>query len=336
MGKYNQFIDGYAEETTFGTSIITAAGDTTYKWGAVSQESVHPSPVYNINYTSTGVNTKEVGAGLLWKSQGDRRGMYGLRMQNGILCWAAMGASSTAGADPYTHTITPTTDGTKLPSFTIQHERKGDATNEEYQFQGCKIDSLMLFYDDRPGSNFLLAKVEWMAANESDPGFALTNAPALPATANTASYSQITRTWDANGTPVTLDGLQTIEVHIINGLMPVFAHSYDGGAYTGDKVVEFVEAPRKQYLINMTLHQSTIERALWTELIGTGNTKDAVFKWTRSTNDYIQVTATDCQVKQHEIKTPLVGKTLIEQVVLEPRAMSIEVKDSIVGGRYGE
>ena len=69
----------------------------------------------------------------------------------------------------------------------------------------------------------------------------------------------------------------------------------------------------------------------------TEKTKDAVFKWTRSTNDYIMVKCSDCQVIQHEIKTPAKpGELLIEEVVLEPRAMSIEVKDSIVGGRYGE
>jgi hypothetical protein len=339
MGKYDQFVDGYAQETTFrdGTT-IDGVGDTAYLWGAVSQESVHPSPTTSINYPATGVNTKEVGAGLLWKSFFELRGMYGLRMQNGILCWAAMGVSSTAGTDPYTHTIGPTTDGSQLPSFVINHERKGDATDEEYQFLGCKIDSLMLYHDLSDKAGFLMAKVEWMAGEAQD-GIALTTTPALPATANTASYTQLTRTW--YDTPefagaISLEGLAEIEIHIINGLAPVRGHTWDAGTYTGRWVQEFLENPRKQYLVNMKLHQNTIERVLWDELIATDNTKNAIFKWTRSANDYIQVTCTDCQVIQHDIKTPPVGETLFEQVVLEPRALAIEVKDSIAGARYGE
>jgi hypothetical protein len=285
-------------------------------------------------YPATGVNTKEVGVGLLFKGVFELGGMYGLLMQNGILCWAAMGASSTAGADPYTHTITPTTDGTLLPSFVINHERQGSGTSEEYQFLGCKVDSLMLSHDST-NVDFLMAKVEWMAAKAQD-GIALTTAPALPATANTDPYVELTRTWDSAGTPVALDGLEKIDIVIANGLRPVYAHSWDAGTYTGRWPYQFLEANKKQYQIRMSLHQDTIERALWDELIATGNTKDATFKWTRSTNDYILVTASDCQVITHEIKTPPSGVHLLEEVVLEPRALSIEVKDSIVAARYGE
>lgn len=333
--SYTSFKDGYARETTFkdGTTIDDAA-DTAYLFGAVSQESVHPSPTTVMNYTSTGVNTKEVGVGLLWKGVFDLRGMYGLRMQNGILCEMVMGKSSTGAGPPYTHTITPTTDGALLKSFVINHEREGTATDEEYQFLGCKVDSLVLS-QDLQDANFLMAKVEWMAAKAQD-GIALTTPPALPATANTASYIELTRTWDSAGTPVSLDGLKSIEIVIANGLYPVYAHTYDGGVYTGRWPYEFGEAQRKQYRINLVLHQNTIERKLWDELIATGNTKDAVFTWTRSANDYIKVTASDCQVIQHDLKTPPVGDTLLEQVVLEPRALSIEVKDSIAGAAYGE
>jgi hypothetical protein len=337
MGKYDTFKDGYARETTFkdGTT-IDSVDDTAYLFGAVSQESIHPSPTTNILYTATGVNTKEVGAGLLWKGVFDLRGTYGLVMQNGILCEMAMGKSSTSGSDPYTHTITPTTDGSLLPSFVINHEREGDATDEEYQFLGCKIDVLKLFHDLSEPSG-LIAIVDWQAAKAQD-GIALTNAPALPATANTNPYSNtgLTRTWDTAGDNLAIDGLQSIEISIGNTLVPLYAHTYDGGTYTGRWPYQFLEGQRKMYRIVMTMHQNTIERKIWDALIATGNTQDCLFKWTRSTNDYIQVTATDCQVLQHELKTPRVGETLIEEVILEPRAMSIEVKDSIAGGLYGE
>jgi len=255
-------------------------------------------------------------------------------MQNGILCWMALGKSSTAGADPYTHTITPTTDGSRIPSFTINHEQKGTATNEEYQFQGCKVDSLTLIHDmtDTP---FLHAKVEWMAGKATD-GIALTNDPTLPATSNARAYVELERKWDTGGTPVNIDGLKRVEIHIINGLQPVFAHTWDTGTYTGMWVQEFLESNRKNYQIRMQLHPNTIERRMWDSLISTTTAITSTFKWIRGANDYILVTATG-PVVEHQLITPQTGEALIEEVVIEPYALSIEVKDSITGAtNYGE
>jgi hypothetical protein len=331
--SYTAFKDGYAKETDFGTSVITAAGATTYLWGAVSQESIHPSPRTTVSYRATGYNAKEVPVGNLWKNRFDLEGMTGLRMQNGILCWAAMGLSSTAGADPYTHTITPTTDGSQLPSFTVQHERSGTATDWAVQFEGVKVTSLTLVHDMK-NANFLMARVNWLARKAKDPGFVLTTDPALPATANAAPYVNLERKWDSAGTPVSIDGLQQIEISILNNLVPEFAHTWDTGTYTGRWAQSFIEATRKEYLIRMRYHPSTIEDDLWDELIATGNLKHATFKWIRGTNDYILVTAEDCQVIEHEIKTPPAPEGLLEEVVLEPRKLVITVEDSINGSPY--
>lgn len=333
--SYTQFKDGYAIESTFKSNSpqLDGAGDQAYILGVIDETSEHPSPTWTINKTATGVNVKEVAAGCIWKSQEDMRGVYYLIIQNGIPIWLAMGASSTAGAGPYTHTITPTTDGSLLPSITVQHEEKGDATNEEYQFTGVKVDSITLSQEIKEGGP-LLAQLEIMAASAADPGFAMTNDPILPPTANSASYRSLTRTWDYGGTPLSIDGLTKIEIVIANGLYPVNAHSWDTGVYTGDEPYEFGEANTKEYQINLTLHKNTIERAIWDELITKSNTKEVLFKWTRSTNDYIQVIATDCQVKSHPIHTPKPGETDLVTVVLVPRALSFEVKDSINGSPY--
>lgn len=339
MGVYTQFKDGYRKETTFkdGTTLDDAA-DVAYLLGAISQESEWPSPTYDVEFTNTGVNAKEVAATLLWKSQAHLRGMLGITMQNGIPCWLAMGKSTTAGVGPYTHTIVPYTDGTLLPSVVWQHEESGTATAEQYQFQGVKVDSLVLSHDmgaNRPG--VLMAKLEIMAGYAKDPAFALAVDPALPATANTGPYVQLTRTWDYGGAAISLDGLEKIDITIINGLEPLYAHSWNTGVYTGQWPYAIAEAPRKHYQIDFTMHKATIERTLWTELITASNTKEAYFKWTRSANDYIAVTATDCQVTVHEIKTPDVkDKTDRVAVRLIPRALSIVVVDSIAGAAYGE
>ncbi len=337
--SYNEWVDGYAVETTFkDNNTLIAAGNTAYSIGAISQESQWPSPEFTVQYSPTGVNAKEVAAGLAWKTQADLRGMLGITVQNGIPIWLAMGNSSTAGAGPYTHTITPYTDGTLLPSVVFQHEEKGTATAEEYQFQGVKIDSLMLSHDMSQGApNVLLAKIELMAAFAEDPGFALTNKPALPATATTAPYSSLTRTWDYGAGNTALNGLRSVELTIVNGLQAKYAHSYDTGVYTGQWPYTFVEAPRKYYHIRMMLAKTTIERALWTELITLANTKELYFKWTKSTNDYIAVTCTNCKVKKHTIVTPAGGdrQDLVE-VEIEPEALSFSVVDSIAGGAYGD
>jgi hypothetical protein len=231
------------------------------------------------------------------------------------------------------HTITPTTDGSVLPSFTINHEQRGSATNEEYQFAGCKVDSLVLSHD-LVDANFLMAKIEWMAMIAQD-GIALTNDPALPATANTASFIELERTFDTGGTPLSIDGLERIEISIINGLRPIYAHTYDTGVYTGMWPQEFIEAPRKQYLVTMQAHLNTIERAVWDKLIATDTAIVSTFKWIRAADDYIKVTVTG-PVVEHELVTPPTGERMVSQIVIEPYAMSIEVEDALAGSAYGE
>ncbi|MHC4645064.1 MAG: hypothetical protein ACYTBJ_06165 [Planctomycetota bacterium] len=330
--SYTENRDGYAIETTLadGTT-IDAAGDTALLLGKLATRNIWPTPEWEIIHSMVGVNAKEVADGLFYKTQPTRDGQLTLMMQNGIPCWLAMGADSTVDADPiFTHTITPTTDGSQLPSMVWQHEEKGSGTNEEFQFQGVKVDSLLM---SQEGTNPLMAKLEIKGTKEIDPGFALTNSPALPTGGNADPYMSLTRTWDVDGTPVSIDGLVKIEIAISNGLTPVFADSYDGGTYTGNNPWMFTEAPMKGYQINLTLHPDTIERKMFDELIGTTITKKATFKWTRSTNDYILVTATDCAVKKGE-KITEYGTLKLEDHMLVPRKISIEVKDGIAGSYY--
>ena len=338
--SYSEFKDGYAIEGSFkdGTT-LDSADDTAYLLGQLATENDWPDPVFEPFFTATGVNAKEVGAGLLSKGRATMDGMLSLMVQDGIVCWLGMGGHSVAGSDPYTHTIAPTVDGSLLPSIVLQHEEKGSGTNEEYQYQGVKVDSLMLSHDLKSSDlNFLMAKMEIKGAFAKDPAFALDTDPALPATANIDPFINLTRKWNttdpAAGTSIA--GLEKIEIVVANGLTPIYAHSYDTGVYTGQWPYMFLEAQRKAYRINLLMHPDTIERQLWDELLATGNTKDSVFKWTRSANDYITVTASDCQVVTVQKHTPEVGTLNLEQVVLVPRAVSIEAKDALAGGAYGE
>ena len=329
--SYTQFRTGYLKETTPGTSIITAVGDTTYKLGAISEKSNHPSPVAFTNYISTGYNVKEVGAGGMWKDYYVVMGTYGFIFQNGVPCWMAMGTSSTGAGPPYTHAIGPTTDGAAIPSFTINHEQKGSATDEEYQFMGCKVDSLAMTYD-MAGAPFLMGIMEVRGLKAQD-GIALTNDPVLPPTANTDAYVQLERKWNTGGTNLDIDGLQKVTINIANGLEPKYGRTWSAGTYTGMWPFQLLEANRKQYRVEMLLHPKTVEREMWDSLISTTTAITCTFKFIRSATDYILVTVVG-PIVEHELITPDAGESLLEKVVIEPYDLNIEVKDSITGTTY--
>ncbi len=334
--SYTQNKDGYAIETSFadGTTIDDAT-DSWYKIGQLASRNVWPSPEFPVQYGATGVNSKEVDIARIMKAQAKLRGMLTLMPQNGIPIWLAMGKSSTSGTDPYTHTITPSDDGSLLPSVVFQHEESGSGTDEEYQFQGVKVDSLTLSHDAK-GPDMLMAKLEIMAGKPTDPGFAMSADPSLPATANTDPFLSLTRTWDYGAGNTNLPGLEKVEITIVNGLTPKYAHTWDTGTYTGQWPYLLTEANRKQYLVELVFHPTTVERSMYDELLSLSNTKELYFKWTRDTDDYIEVTCTDCQVASHEIITEEHGELKTVNVSLEPRAMSFTVKDSIAGSAYGE
>ena len=332
--SYTEFKDGYAIESsaaggTYGTSTIIAATQT-YLWGVVSQKAVHPSPRTSVIYRATGALAQEVPATYLWKRQFDLTGMYAVGLQNGILLWAGMGKSTTAGAGPYTHTIIAPDDGAQLPSFTIQHERTGTATDWASQFTGCKVANLTLTCGQE--SKYLIGRMDWIAQKAADPAFVLTNDPILPPTATISPYyfNGMTRTY--NG--ASIDGLVDMELTISPDLTPVFAHKWDAGTWTGQWLHSLIEGTRKQY--KLTLHLTPGSDDIWDDSVSQATTSDFVFKWTKSANDYIQITCTDCPIIYHELQTPEVGNTLIDVVECEPRSVTIEVKDMIAGGYYGE
>lgn len=339
MGVYTEFVDGYAVESTYGTSIITGAGDTTYLFGLIGHETAYyPSPSFDMVRGATALSSQEYAQAQLGKGRAQLMGMLPVGIQNGVLLWAVMGKSSTTGSDPYTHTITvpSAVDGVLplLPSFTLQHERKGTATDWALQYTGCKVAGLRLVTTwDTP---YLVGRVDWIAQEASDPGFVLTNAPALPATASTGPYhfNNLTRTFDGNA----VDGLVGLELAILPGLKPIYTHRWSGSTYKGHYPESLVEATAKEYELRLAYHPGSDD--LWDELVTTtDNTKDIVLKWTRSTNDYIQITCTDCWVVDHETVSPGWDDKFTEQVTIHPRSLSIEVKDSIAanaGGAYVE
>jgi hypothetical protein len=330
--SYTKFRDGYALETIYGTSTITTAGDSAYLFGVVSQKAVHPSIRTTIGRRATGVGAVEVPAGEHWKQFFSVQGMYAVGLQNAVPVWAALGTSSTGAGPPYTHAITA---GVTLPSFTIYHERTGTGTDWVTLYTGCKVAGLTLTCSQE--QKYLIGRMDWIAQKAVDPNLdgtnaTLTNDPALPATATTDPYKFAGMTRTFNG--ASIDGLVSMELSISPDLTPILAHKWDSGTWTGQWLYKLLEAPERKYHLTMTLHPGNDD--IWDSNAAQTVTDDIVFKWTKSTNDYIQITCTDCPITYNELATPEVGEELLDVVECEPRSVTVEAKDAIAGGAYGE
>lgn len=341
MGVYKYWKDGYARETTSyaeqtaGVSdVIPNAAATTYLWGVTCEEAKHPSPKTVMIYNATDVNKQEVTIGNAQKGAAELMGNYAVGMQNGIPIWYVMGGSTTAGGGPpHTHVVAPPAAVAgvlpQLPSFAVQHERTGTATAWRTQYIGCKLLQLILTCgQDKP---FLMGRMDWIAKKAAVVGFALTDNPILPATATEAPYhfNNMTKTFDGND----IAGLTHMEFKISPELTPLRGRTWDGATYTGRQLKQLIEGPRKIY--TLTIRYSPTNSTLWEEAIATGNTKDIIFKWTKSADDYIEMTLTDCQLLHHEMVVPVEGE-LMEEVTIEPFGVSFDIRDSIAVAHYGE
>ena len=322
MGKYDTWVDGYLLETDYGTSLIANTNTQTYSLGILHDDAIHPSPKSSVIYAGTGVNSQEVPVGSLWKGPEDLRGSYNLILQNGILFYLVMGGSTTAAS---IHTIIPN-PASPLPSITIQHDLTDSAavsTDWGTQYKGVKVTKLELNCSFE--TQQLWAGVDWVAQTSSKQAFVSTNAPVLPTTATASSYlfGSMTATFDSVSFR---DGLIDLQLTISPELL-IWRDSTR-------TIPEPIDGGRKKY--QLVFHHTPADSTFWEEAAATGNTKDIVLKWTKSTNDYIQITLSDVQVLYHEQKSPTIGQALVEEVICEARAVSIAVKDTITAGFYGE
>ena len=333
MSYYTAFQDSILVEATYGASTITTAATTTYLVGAISQKAIHPNPKYTALWAPVAIGQREVAAGGVSKVTPVLNGMWTFVMQNGWPLWFVMGASSTVDADPiFTHTLTPA----GLPSFTLHHERTGSGTDWAIQYTGCMVGNLKLLWDDR--EPFLIAVLDWVAQDAADPNLDGTNAmlstpPVLPPAATTGPYSSlVTATFDGNA----INALTDFELSINPGLTALMANWTDSGVDMSHVPLKYIENLRRDYKLTLTYHPADDD--LWDESIAIDNTKDMVFKFQKSANDYIELTLSDIQALWYETTTPVTsrGEGLSERIEIEFRALSIEVKDGIAGGLYGE
>lgn len=327
MGVYTGWVDGYLLETAYGTSLIADASTQTRKLGVLSEQAIHPSPETTMIYGGTGVNSQEVPDGEAWKSLYELVGTYTVVMIDGLLIWLVMGKSSTAGTGPYVHTVTPPTAVSgvlpPLPSITIQHDLTGTATDWGTQYKGVKVAKLALMCSAE--SQLLYGVVDWIAQTAVNAGFVSTNAPVFVPTALEQAYlfGNMTATFDGASFRETL-----IEMEFT--MSPDFMMWRDTTLWLKD----LIESSRKKYTLKFIW--SPMSSVFFDELIASGNTKDIVFTWTRSADDYIEMTLTNCHVTKADTVSPKTGEHITQEVHIEPEAVSFEIKDSITGSEYGE
>ena len=321
---------GYKRETTWATSIITANADVAYKLGLMVGDQIHPTPVTSLQYNPPAHNTAE--APSAEKKDMVVTGKYNFIAQNGVFLEWILGKSSTPApaGGIYTHTITTPADGSLLPSFTTHLKMDGSATAWNLQTVGVKASSVKLLTDANEFPS-LLATVEVVGKKTDTSAVTLDVAPALPATATTTAYvfNKLTREFDS----AAISGLISVELDIIAGTVPVFDSTYDGATYDGNWAAQLTEAPKRLYRLKMSVVLE--DDTFWTEMIAMGNTKNLVFKWVKSTDDYIQITCTDVHFLAHPVITRSGSKTIAE-LSCEIISLSVEVKDKLIGGFYGE
>lgn len=336
---YRDFKLAYAREATYGSTGIVDTNATAYLLGVHGETGVHPAFQMSLEHRGVAVNEQELPTGEAWKDDLDGTGMYPTGLQNGILLQMVMGGSSTVGEDPYTHTIGPPAAVAgvlpELPSFTIQHEAFGSSADWAIQYLGTKVSQLLLMCDFE--KKRLKAKVDVIAQKAEKVAFTLTNTPDLPPTKNEASYKfvNLVRTWDVDGTPLQLDSLTHMEFLISPDFEQERAPKWDSVSdeYTGQYLRSLIESPMKRY--ELKFRYAPESSVIWEAFLKRTGTENMLFKWTRSVNDYIQMTLSNCFITRHPIENP-VRKSDDVEVTIVPLNVEFEVKDSIAASHYGE
>lgn len=335
MGTYNEWILGYVIESTWGTSAIGASNVTAYKFGHIGdvEECLMPDPIADLIYSPTAVNALEVIAGEVYKSTYVSDGFLPMGAQNGVPIGLVMGKSSTVddspGAGINTHTLVVQTAVAGIlplnPSFTIQYEKKGTATDWATQYRGTKIGKLTMEISRETG--YLSYFVDIISKQPADPGFVLDTAPALPVTSNTAlfAFGNTTFTYDTVDISAYITGMQ---FEIFPDIRQIYENAEEYPA-------QFVEAFRKKYELRLSLTPYADD--MWDELIAAANTKDMTIKLTRhSTDDYISLALSDLMFKKVPQKVPPRNTAEVVEVIADPRSVTVTVVDKLEGSDYGE
>lgn len=216
----------------------------------------------------------------------------------------AFGSVTNSGtAPPYTHTLAISSDYL-LPSVTLVEHRIGTPMHG-YRYTGCRVESLELSWDE---DGFLTASVEFIGKGVEK----ITTLPSVtPSNLDAFKAGQKT---------VTINGVEN--QYVVSGSISITNNHVKyprSGDYIAGTVADRVdlEASLDIFYIDSSLYELMLSKTKF----------DVTVKFTRSTDDYIEITLDDCYVSV-ESELPAEGE-LMQTLNLRPSNISIVAKDSI-------
>ncbi|MEM2003899.1 MAG: phage tail tube protein [Nitrososphaerota archaeon] len=225
-------------------------------------------------------------------------------VQNARFLKYAFGSVTNSGtAPPYTHTLTISPDYL-LPSITLVEHRIGSPMHG-YKYTGCRVESLELSWEE---DGFLTASVELIGKSVEK----ITTLPSVtPSNEEPFKASQKT---------VTINGTENL--YVVSGSVSI-TNNHVKYPRSGDFIAGIVadrvdiEASIDIFYIDSSIYELMLNKTKF----------DVTIKFTRSTDDYIEITLDDCYVSV-DSELPAEGE-LMQTLSLRPSNISIVAKDDI-------
>ena len=319
---------GVKKETTWGTSAITGAGDTTYLIGVLADTVVLPYPQTDIFTAGSAPDSRLPQDSVILREF--PRGQFTFAVLDGWPIWLCLGKSSTTGTNPYTHSITAATPDMDLPSFTLHHElldSKGVLDDWTWQLKGLRVVEWELSCEKDPDNPLLQLQISILGKDADPVAFKLDNDPSSRI-ANAQPFhwghlSSGTMTWKG----ANLNNLTRVSIRGSTNAFNVFS------SYT--KTPSTMVMPEFSIVTVELTFQPPEGDLFLDDLIAGTMTGDLVLKWERGTNDYIQFNGTDCVILSDPVTLArLDGHS--HTGTLRVKTPSFTVVDSLAGGVYGE
>jgi len=334
--RENQYL-GYDHEASYGTSPIDDAADTAY-WLGVTAD------VMDLPYPENVLYDPEPAAGSALSTSGAYakttvpRGTLAVAPVDAVPFYLAMGASSTSGAGPYTHTITFGAPGHTPPSISLYHEVSGSGgTLLAWLIKGVVATRCTLLCGVGPAEDILKLMIEVQGQLAAAAGFTLTSPPqrrisgSRPYTWGDLASANGAYTYGGS----TLTGLQRIQVSWDTGYRVLLAHRASGGTNLSHRPYVAVSGRPTRPLI--TLEGEFDSDTFLDDLVSSSPTNDLVLKWHRGSNDTVQIDATNCWPVSGPVRLGGPGDPASQRVVLAPMGgFQVTAVDSIGGSHYNE
>jgi hypothetical protein len=329
---YDTFYLGWADETTHGTSLVTGAGDTAYKFGSTTDNTPLPDPNWQFLREVPDWGERKT-SNLLKTVPTVTTSAFAFLPNNAVPCYWALGKSSTAAT---VHTITAQSQASgtiaQLPSLTFHAERLDSAavlTDWVTQYTGMRNLATRFFCgDDDPELTCVMA---WLGLKATDQAFALTTKPANVTGTHTSPIHYLwpgcTHKYDST----TIEGVTHWEIAIENG-----THTVPGDY--GSKWPSAVYQGRHQQITLTVRYRPQVE-TLHADLLATTVPagKDWEFEFVRdATDDKLKFTCSTTSTVVHPVPHPNTAGEFEVELTAIVTNLTVTATDQINATFYGE